>query len=299
MTDAPVETAEITATDGRRLWTGRWLPANGAPRATVLLIHGYGEHLGRYAHVVAALTAAGYAVAGVDHHGHGRSQGRRAALRRFDDYVDDAELLLDRVRARDPDLPIVAYGHSMGGLIATRLALRRQADLAGLIATSAAYRVGDAVPPFVKTAGGWLARLVPDLPVFPANTTDFLSRDPEVARLAAADPLCYQGRTRLGLAHAMLTAGLDTRARAAALTLPLLIMHGTADRLTSPRGSEEVYARAASPDKTFRAWPGCRHELHNEPEQRDVIAAILAWLDAHTAGARQEARGARHEVSGT
>jgi alpha-beta hydrolase superfamily lysophospholipase len=295
MTAPAPNTDELTGSGGRRLWAARWTPAAGPPRAAVLLVHGYGEHLGRYDHVVTALLDAGYVVHGLDHHGHGRSAGRRAACRRFDDYVDDAEALLDRVLTEEPGRPVVLYGHSMGGLIATRLALRRQADLAGLIATSAAYRVGDTTPAVVKTIGGALARLVPDLPVFPSNTTEVLSRDPEVARLAAADPLCYQGRTRLGFALGILTAGIDTRAHAADLTLPLLIMHGTDDRLTSPAGSKEVYDRAASVDKTFRAWPACRHELHNELDRADVVAAILAWLDAHTRGARREERGARHD----
>ena len=275
------DTGILTGTNGR-IWTARWAPPCGAPRAIVLLHHGYAEYLGRYEHVVTALTGTGYVVHGLDHHGHGRSAGRRAATRRFDDFVDDAEALLDRARIRDPGLPVFLYGHSMGGLIATRLALRRQDDLAGLVVTGPAFRVGDDPLPVVRRLGGLLARLAPDLPMLAPVSPDVLSRDPEVGRRFAADPLCYQGRIRPGLAYAMFLAGEDTRARTADLTLPLLIFHGADDQLTSPAGSEEVHARATSPDKTFRPWPGLRHELHNEPEQAEVIAAILAWLDAHT-----------------
>ena len=282
-TAAPApEIAEVTGIDGRRLWTARWTPARPAPRAAVFLVHGYGEHLGRYDHIVPSFFDAGYAVHGHDHHGHGRSAGRRAACRRFDDYVDDAETLLAGVLARDPGRPVVLYGHSMGGLIATRLALRRQADLADLIATSAAYRVGDDTSPIAKALAPWIARLLPDLPVVAPTPAGILSRDPAVDARVAADPLCYHGRTRAGLAHGIFTAGQETRARAAELTLPLLIMHGTADRLTSPAGSEEIYSHAASSDKTLRLWPDCRHELHNDLDQAEVIAAIIAWLDAHT-----------------
>jgi acylglycerol lipase len=272
---------EITGVHGR-LWTAHWPPAASPPRAAILLVHGYAEHTGRYDHVISALTRAGYTVYALDHHGHGRSAGRRSACRRFDDYVDDAETLLGRVLAQHPDLPVVLYGHSMGGLIATRLALRRQPDLAGLIATSAAYRVGDDTAPILRAVAPLIARLLPDLPVVAPTPAGILSRDPAIDARVAADPLCYQGRTRAGLAYAMLTAGQETRARAAELTLPLLIMHGVADQLTNPAGSQEVHDCARSPDKTLRLWPDNRHELHNDLDQTDVIAAILAWLDAHT-----------------
>ena len=300
---------EITGANGRRLWTARWPPATSPPRAAVLLLHGYAEHIGRYDHVVSALTTAAYAVYGLDHHGHGRSAGRRSSCRRFDDYVDDAETLLDRVLTGDPARPVVLYGHSMGGLIATRLALRRQDDLAGLIATSAAYRVGDDTSPIAKALAPVIARLLPDLPVVAPTPVDILSRDPAIGARFAADPLCYQGRTRAGLGYAMLTAGQETRARAAELTLPLLIMHGAADQLTSPAGSQEVHARAQSPAKTLRLWPDNRHELHNDLDHPAVIAAILAWLDANVAvsrGVRREendddvsGRPSRHSAPGT
>lgn len=277
------ERGELVGAGGVRLSTGEWRAADGSsPKAVVVLAHGYAEHVGRYAHVIAALVERGYAVVALDHRGHGHSDGPRAVVRRFDDYVDDLHLLVRRTATNHPALPLFLLGHSMGGLIAVRYALRHQADLAGLVLSGAALQVGDDVSPLAKRVGAVIARVAPNLPLIPART-GVLSRDPEVERRFAADPLCYRGRTKARLAHELYRAGLEARAHLDRLTLPLLIMHGAADTLTNPAGSTLLHERARSPDKTLVLWPEFRHEIFNEPGGDAVIARLADWLDARIA----------------
>jgi alpha-beta hydrolase superfamily lysophospholipase len=255
------------------------------PKAVVALAHGYGEHAGRYRHVIAALNDRGYAVFAVDHRGHGASGGPRASIRRFDDFVDDFQLLVERARAALPTIPLFVLGHSMGGLIATRYALRDQRALSGLVLSGAALIVGETVSAWQARLLLFLSRLTPDLPALPF-IPGVLSRDPEVESRVAADPLCHHGRTRLCLARELYLAAADTRSHLAELTLPLLVMHGAADRLTSPRGSELAYQRARSADKTLRLWPDDRHEIFNELDADEVIAFTCDWLDTRATVAR-------------
>lgn len=267
---------EIRTPDGVTLATATWVPDR--PKAVVLLAHGHAEHLGRYPHVIAALVARGYAVAGQDHRGHGRSGGRRALVMRFDDLVADFRLLAERTRAEHPGLPQLVIGHSMGGLVAARYALAYQADLDALVTSGAAFVVDHNTPAWRKA----LARLVnpfwPTAPV-PRDDSDVLSTDPAVHAAFRADPLCYHGRTRVRTAVELVDAGRDALERAPDLRLPYLAMHGAMDLLTSPRGTERFLARASSPDKTLKLWPGMKHEIFNEIGQESVITYMLEWLD--------------------
>lgn len=172
----------------------------------------------------------------------------------------------------------------MGGLIAVRYALRHQHELAGLVLSGGALIVGERVPVWQTRLLLLLSRLAPDLPLLP-STPGILSRDPEVDRRVAADPLCYAGKTRLGMAREIYLAGEDARAHLAELTLPLLVMHGDADRLTSPRGSELLSQQARSTDKTLKLWPDDRHEIFNELDADMVIAFMCDWLDARVMSA--------------
>ena len=218
----------------------------------------------------------------IDHRGHGASADRRAAIGYFHDYVDDLHLLVGAVTAEDPARARLLLGHSMGGLIAIRYALAHQDDLGGIIVSGSVLVIDEEVSPVLKRAGALIARLAANLPLLPSRP-GILSRDPEIERRFRADPRCYNGRVRAGLAYQMLLAAVDTQARLDQLTLPLLVMHGAEDRLTSPSGSRLLHQRARGADKTLILWPGLRHEIFNEPERDAVIAHILAWLDARIA----------------
>ena len=269
---------ELRAPDGTALATASWIPEE--PRATVLLAHGYGEHIGRYGHVVTPLAARGYAVFALDHRGHGRSSGPRALIHRFDHYVDDLHLLAESARQAFSDLPVVLLGHSMGGLIAVRYALQHQADLAALVTSGAALLIGKDVSARMRRIAGVLATIAPNLPIRGSSSNEsVLSTDSTVERDFGRDPLNYNGPTKVALGHAFSAAAADARPRYNALTLPLLAMHGAIDQLTDPTGSELLHAEAASTDKTLQLWPDLKHEIFNEPNRHEIIAFMLRWLD--------------------
>lgn len=273
------EPFELVARDGLHLRGEKHHPATAAV-AMVVLVHGKDEHAGRYGHVIAALTAAGYSVYAQDHRGHGRSDGQRGRIGRFDDYVDDLDLLVERVRQETSSLPLFIIGHSMGGLIAIRYALRRQDRLAGLVLSGAALLVGERVPGWKKRLLTRIARVFPNRPLPIAEATT-LSRDPEVQRRVENDPLFHRAPTTLGFAAAVLRAAEETLPRTRELRLPLLIMHGTADQITAPLGSDTCYRLASSTDKTLKRWPDDHHEIFNELDKAAVIAVMLDWLNRH------------------
>jgi alpha-beta hydrolase superfamily lysophospholipase len=150
--------------------------------------------------------------------------------------------------------------------------------MTGLVLSGPALIVGESVPAWQTRVLIVLSRALPDLPLLPF-TPGLLSRDPEVEKRALADPLCYHGRTRLGLARELYLAADDARGHLSEITLPFLVMHGGADKVTSPRGSEMLYQQARSTDKTFKLWPEDRHEIFNEIDQDAVIAMMCDWLD--------------------
>jgi len=267
---------EIRTPDGITLATASWIPDR--PKAVALLAHGHAEHVGRYVHVIEALTARGYAVYSQDHRGHGRSGGERALAMRFDDYVDDFRLMALEAQGANPELPMVLIGHSMGGLIAARYALAYGDDLVALVTSGAAFIIDEGVPAWKKAIARIISRIFPKAPV-PRGEGDTLSYDPNVKEAFAADPLNYHGKTRMRTAVEMTNAGADALKRAGELRLPYLAMHGVDDTLTSPRGTKLFYERASSTDKTLRMWPQMKHEIFNEVERDSVITYMLNWLD--------------------
>lgn len=276
---APSETGTFDAPDGLRLFEQSWLP-QFAPRSVVVLVHGFLDHSGRYAHIASYLADEGHAVYTYDHRGHGRSQGRRGYVDTFDRYVADLHVFVRRVRRRNPDAPLFLLGHSMGGAVCAQYGLERGEGLAGLVLSSPMLDVGVEVPPLLRRFSGLVARLLPGLPTIHLDR-DHLSRDPAVVAQAKADPLNVHRRIRARPGHEMVRAAASIRARMDALAVPLLVFHGTDDRITDARGSIALYARAASDDKTLRLYEGLYHETFNEPEKAQVLAELAAWLDEH------------------
>jgi lysophospholipase len=275
-----VTLTEVVGAGGVRLRGGAWVP-DASPTAVLVLAHGKDEHIGRYRHLVSALTGRGYAVYAHDHRGHGKSDGPRGVIQRFDAYVDDLDLLVEHARGRHPGLPIYMLGHSMGGLIATRYALAHRPKLSGLILSGPALLIAEDVPAWKKRLLLAVGRIAPNRPIPRTDSApDRLSRNPEIERAFHDDELCNNARTRLGFVRALYLAAEATRPRCAELRLPLLIMHGEADTLASPRGSERCFELANSSDKTLKLWPEDRHEIFNELDADAVIAFTLAWLDA-------------------
>jgi alpha-beta hydrolase superfamily lysophospholipase len=274
---------------GLSLFWRLWLPDEGMARGRVLLAHGYGEHGGRYRHVGERLTAAGLSVVVPDHRGHGRSQGRPVSVVRFDDYVDDLHAIAAEVAAEQGEAPTVLLGHSMGGLIATVYALRHAGELRGL-ALSAPAVVRGQVSAGLIAAGRLLARIAPELGVL-RLPLDKISRDPGVVAAFLADPWVHPRRIRARLGAEMLRAMDEVESGLPGLTLPVLVMQGSADRLVDPSAAEYVHSRVGSRDRSVRIYPGLYHEILNEPEREQVLDDLLEWLERQLAQGADVSRG--------
>jgi alpha-beta hydrolase superfamily lysophospholipase len=258
-----------------------WEPAV-PPQAAICLVHGLGEHTGRYAHVASVLNAAGYALLGFDLRGHGKSAGLRGHTPTYDTLMDDIGRLLDEAAARYPGKPQFFYGHSLGGNLVLNHALRRKPTIAGVISTSPGLRIA-APPPALQIAlAKVMNRLYPAMQMPNGLALDGLARDPEVIRAYTSDPLVHN-KISVRLATGMLAAGDWALAHAAEFPpVPLLLVHGTADSLTSPAATKE-FATKVPGECTLKLWEGFYHETHNEPEKAKVLGFMVEWLRKHSA----------------
>ncbi len=271
-------TGSLLSFDGLTLFTQRRLPETPAP-AAVLIVHGYAEHSGRYAHVARRLTAHGYAAYAYDQRGHGRSQGPRAFVRRFDEYVADLHQVMRSIQRQLQGTPLFLLGHSMGGAVAALYCLEHGARPEGLILSSPALKVHSSVPDRLQPLGRPLSRLAPRLPadrIDPAH----LSRDPDVVARVNADPLYYHGPVLLRFAAELVQAGERIRSQMDRLDLPLLLLQGADDKIVGPHAGYALYHRAASADKTLHRYDDFYHETLNEIDNERVLRDLTDWLDA-------------------
>lgn len=273
----------FTGADGLAMYGQRWAPADGAPRAVLVIHHGLADHGDRYGAFAERMARAGLAVWALDMRGHGRTAGPRVTMPSIDALLDDLDRFLVEVRAGDPDLPVVLLGHSLGGLVSTLYAVERQPDLAGLVVLGPALAFD--APPLQAGAIRFLAALTPGAPLVAASHGDF-SPDPAVKVELDRDPLVFGGRGTATTARAALDGVARVWAHPEALTVPLLAAHGTADKLTAPSGSRDLVARAGAADKTLRLYPGLHHDLLREPDGRGpaVAAELEAWILGHVGG---------------
>lgn len=271
------ELGELRGAGGLTLFTRTW-PAAGEPRALVALAHGAGEHSGRYAHVAARLTTERFAVHSLDHRGHGRSEGRRAYIDRVANAVADLDQVVVRARDQHPGVPLFLIGHSMGGLLALSYALRHQERLDGLL-LSAPLAALEAASPVMRGAGRLLSALAPALGIFGVEP-ERVSRDPDVVRAYVEDPLVHHGKLPARSIGEFTTAVDHFPSQVPQLTLPLLVMHGTGDRIVPVAASLMVHDGAGSEDKQLELYEGLYHEILNEPEQGQVMDDIVGWVEA-------------------
>jgi len=259
-------TGAFTAVDGTELFTRHWECA--APRARMLIVHGLGEHSGRWEHVGAYFAAAGFDVRSYDQRGHGHTSDGPVDIESFDLFLDDIEEQIAGL-----DAPVVIYGHSMGGLIATAYAEsdRPQSDLYVLSAPA----LSASVPAVLRLAATVLSKVTPGLAMRNSIKGEHISRDPEVAAAYFADPLVYEkATTRFG--SAFLDTMDRTREAVDRIRKPTLVIHGANDELVPPAASAPL---AAVPSVERKLFPGLRHEIHNEPEQEEVLGFVLAWIN--------------------
>ncbi|HHS96518.1 MAG TPA: alpha/beta hydrolase [Chloroflexi bacterium] len=264
--------------DGLELYYQRWQP-EGQPRGVLAIVHGFGEHSGRYANVVRWLVPKGYAVYAFDLRGHGRSPGQRSYINRWAEYREDVRAFLGLVREQEPGRPLFLMGHSMGGLIVLDYALHYPEGLQGVIASGPAL-AQTGVSPFLMAVGRFLSRVWPRFTLDTQLDAAAISRDPAVVEAYVNDPLVHStGTARLG---AEMTETMRwVNEHAADLRVPLLILHGGADRLVPPEASRAFFERVALEDKTRYEYEGYYHEPHNDVGWERPLADLEAWLEAH------------------
>jgi len=263
--------------DGLRLFARNWQPA-GDPCGVVCLVHGLGEHCGRYSHVAENFVKSGYAFAGFDLRGHGRSDGQRGHAPSYGALLDDVSLFLHHVSVIFPGVPRFLYGHSLGGGVALNYGLRCNADLAGIVATSPWLRTTTPPPGWKVVLGRLLYRVAPGFALANGLDSGDLSHDHDL--VYDEDPLVHS-KISAQLAIDAIEAGEWALNHADELVLPVLLVHGDADAITSYEATRQFGSKVRG-DCTLKVWPGLFHETHNELNRDEIVAFNLEWVRAHT-----------------
>jgi alpha-beta hydrolase superfamily lysophospholipase len=261
---------------GVRIVYDVWTP-DTAPRAVVVLSHGLGEYARRYDHVGQRFAAAGLVTYALDHRGHGRSGGKRMLVRDISEYTADFDTLVGIATREHHGLRCIVLGHSMGGGIVFAYGVERPDNYDMMVLSAPAVAAQDLVSPLMVLAAKVLGVLVPGLPVQELDV-DAISRNPAVVAAYNADPLVYHGKVPAGVGRALLQVGETMPRRAPALTAPLLVVHGSDDRLIPVAGSRRLVECVGSADVELKVYPGLYHEVFNEPERDQVLGDVVSWI---------------------
>jgi alpha-beta hydrolase superfamily lysophospholipase len=276
MTQTTAATEQWLDGTGGRIFTRHWEP-QGTPRANLVICHGVNSHGGQYIRAGEEFAARGFAVTALDLRGRGKSEGERFYIDSIDDYVADLSQAIDLGRSKHPDLPVFLLGHSAGGVTSVTYALDHQDRLDGLICESFAFRVF--APNFALKLLEGASHIVPHTHVLRLKMEDF-SRDPQWVAELNADPLTKDEVQPVSTVAAFARAGERFEREFGRITLPLLILHGTADKATRPDGSQEFFAKAGSTDKTLKLYDGYYHDLLNDLGREAVFGDIAGWIEA-------------------
>lgn len=274
--DVPARLLENRLQDG--IFYRHWSPPQ--PKAVILLAHGAGEHGGRYRAFAGYFCSRSIAVVAPDHRGHGESPGPRAHISRFSEFFAPLDVLFEQIRCEYPGLPVFLVGHSMGGLIAARYLLSRQANFAGAVLSAPALEVPEPPSQFAIWVNRLISLIWPTLGVLQLDASG-VSRDPQVVADYRADPLVHSGKFSARLVTELFGAMQDVVRGRSTIRLPLLVMHGDADVMTAVDGSRHFADGVGSSDVTLKIYPGLYHEIFNEPEREAVLDDLYAWLRAH------------------
>lgn len=266
-----------TSCSNHKIYLQGWEPETD-PQAVVCLVHGMGEHSGRYGYVAKKLTEAGYVLTAIDLCGHGKSDGPCGHVDSEQDYIDNIDELLDEARARYPGKGLFLYGHSLGGALVLFYTLKKQPELLGVIASSPGLSTPLEEQKTKVMAAKLLGPILPTLSLPSGLDPAQLSRDPKVVQAYKEDPLVHN-RATIRFASTMLGLLPWINEHAHQFKLPLLIYQGTADRVVYPSGSQEFASRVPG-DCTLKLWEGLFHETHNEPEKEEVLNFFIGWLDS-------------------
>lgn len=262
----------------RKIFYQIWLPEKEAT-GIIALVHGLGEHSGRYAHVAEFFTSQGFGIIAVDTYGHGQTTGKRGHADFMKAYMEQITHLLELARQTIPNKPVFLYGHSMGGALVLNYVFRYKPAINGLIATAPAVRPGFKVPDLLLIIGKIARAIAPSFTQANSLDLDNLSHDREVIEKYKADPLVHnQVSGMVGIS--LIEWGEWLLQNAKNSTIPILIMHGTKDKLTSYEASKLLASRIQG-DVTFKSFENLFHEIHNEFEKQTVLNDMLAWIKKH------------------
>ncbi|UJP64583.1 alpha/beta hydrolase [Mongoliitalea daihaiensis] len=266
-----------TTHDGLKLYLQAWMPDEEA-QASLLLVHGLGEHSSRYLHVAEKMVETGVSVFTFDGRGHGKSVPLPTAyFDSYKDYLKDIDALYEKVKTYVPQKPSFIFGHSMGGGLVAAFALEHQPKTDGVILSAPALMPDDNLSPFLIKVSGFVSAIAPKLKVLKLDATK-ISRDVIEVEKYKNDPLVYQDPVPARTGHELLKLMNNSLANANQFSYPVLLLHGTADELTNPKGTEQFFRKISSKDKTFHRYEGLYHELVNEPEKEKVIQDIVDWV---------------------
>ncbi len=269
---------KVQSTGGIKIFVRSWMP-EGKARAVVAICHGVLSHSGYYRWVAEQLVASGYAVYALDLRGRGKSDGDRYYLDTFEDYTSDLDTLVKLAKSREPGLPVFLLGHSAGGVVSSFYALDNQSQLAGLICESFAFQVY--APDFALAVLKGLSHIAPHVHVLKLPIDGF-SRDPEAVDAMKSDPLLAHEVQPTRTVAQLVLADERLKRDFPLMKLPVFIMHGTADIVTKPAGSQFFFDTAGAKDKTLKLYDGYFHDLLNDVGKEVVMSDITAWLDART-----------------
>lgn len=257
-----------------------WLP-EGDVKAVLLIVHGLGEHSGRYTNVVNHFVPLGYAIYGFDLIGHGKSDGRREYVDRFEEFTDTLTIYYNMVKGWQTGKPIFLLGHSMGGLIQVYYLLDHQADFKGAVISAPSVKVGESISQTTILLAKVLSAITPKagLQALDANS---ISSDPAVVSAYVSDPLVFHGKTTARMGGELLKAIERVTAAMNVIRLPFIVVQGGKDRLSDPLGAQMLYDQASSEDKTLKIYPDLHHEVFNEPDRDRVLKDVETWLDTHS-----------------
>ena len=270
---------EKSSFDGLRLYFQGWQSEHEL-KGVISLVHGLGEHSGRYSTWAGLLNQAGYTVLSYDLRGHGKSGGQRGHISSFDDYMKDTALLLDEAKKRYPEAAQFLYGHSLGAIIVTNYVLRKKPQLNGVIVSGLANKTSLQEQKGKIILAKVLGSIVPKMSMSTGLVPATISKDPQVVEKYIHDPMVHN-KASVGFAKASMDAINYDDQHAQEWELPVLFMHGELDKLGYADGSRE-FAGKIKGDCTLKIWPGMYHEVHNEPEKDQVLDYLCKWLDAHT-----------------
>jgi len=269
--------ARMDTADGLKLLVQSWKPKTET-KGALIIVHGLKDYGDRYVEFCLAAARRGYSVHTLDLRGHGDSEGDRVWVDRFDEYLNDLGLFLKRVQREEPGKKVFLMGHSMGGAIVTLFTITEQPKLAGLITSAGALDTD--TPAGLRGVVRFFSVVAPRLAVLEVEDAN-LSRDPRVVESMKNDPLIFDGKGPARAASEVIGAIARIHEHPEKVTVPLLALHGTLDKVTPPGGSAWLVANAGSTDKKELKFEGLVHDLLHEPERAQVMEAVLAWMDVH------------------